>query len=81
MANHNDVGKLGEQIAKKNLANKGYTILEHGWRWGKGELDFIAKKDGVLVFVEVKTRKKITFGMPEEAVSQKKQTLMNELAV
>ena len=81
MANHNDVGKLGEQIAKKNLENKGYTILEHGWRWGKGELDFIAKKEDILVFVEVKTRKKITFGMPEEAVSHKKQTLMYELAV
>lgn len=81
MANHNDVGKLGEQIAKKNLEEKGYTILAHSWRWGKGELDFIAQQGEILVFVEVKTRKKITFGMPEEAVSQKKQTLMYELAV
>lgn len=81
MANHNDVGKLGEQIAKKHLEEKGYSILAHSWRWGKGEIDFIAQQKGILVFVEVKTRKKTTFGMPEEAVSQKKQTLMYELAV
>ncbi|WMX12810.1 MULTISPECIES: YraN family protein [unclassified Aureispira] len=81
MANHNDVGKLGEQIAKKHLKGAGYTILEHSWRWGKGEIDFIAQLDHILVFVEVKTRKKAIFGLPEEAVSSKKQNLMYELAV
>lgn len=81
MANHNDVGKLGEQIAKKHLEGKGYTILAQNWRWGKGEIDLIAQQNNILVFVEVKTRKKITFGMPEEAVSVKKQSLIYELAV
>ncbi len=80
MANHNEVGKLGEQIAKKHLEKKGYRILACNWSWGKGEIDLIATQNSTLVFVEVKTRTKPTFGHPEEAVSQKKQQLMYELA-
>lgn len=81
MANHNDVGKLGEQIAKKHLKAKNYSILDSNWRWGKGEIDLIVKEKEILVFVEVKTRKKATFGNPEESVTEKKQQLMYELAV
>lgn len=80
MANHNDVGKLGEQIAKKYLEMIDYTILETNWSWGKGEIDLIVMHQDKMVFVEVKTRKKNTFGYPEEAVNSKKQGLMYELA-
>lgn len=80
MANHNDVGKLGEQIAKKELETKGFCILECNWTWGKGEIDLIGTIGAILVFVEVKTRQYNTFGFPEEAVSDKKQELMYELA-
>lgn len=81
MANHNDLGKLGEQIAQKHLKVKNYLILDSNWRWGRGEIDLIAQYKDILVFVEVKTRKKITFGTPEEAVTLKKQELMYELAI
>ena len=80
MANHNEVGKLGEQIAKKHLIQCGYHVLACNWTWGKGEIDIIAKQGDVLVFVEVKTRTVATFGNPEEAISEKKQNLMYELA-
>ena len=78
MAEHND---LGEKIACRYLSEKGYQILVQNWRWGKGELDIIVKKEAVLVFVEVKTRSTNTFGTPEEAVTEKKQNLLYELAV
>ena len=80
MAKHNDTGKLGEQIAQRFLKKKQFKILECNWRWGKGEMDIIAEKDDLLVFIEVKTRTKNTFGHPEEAISEKKQNLMYELA-
>jgi putative endonuclease len=80
MANHNDIGNLGEEIARKHLEKQGYKILLCNWRWGKGELDIIATEKSTLVFIEVKTRTKTTFGNPEEAISEKKQNLMYELA-
>jgi putative endonuclease len=81
MAKHNELGQLGEEFAKKHLLQRGYSILEQNWRWGKGELDIIAKQNDILVFLEIKTRTTAQFGYPEESVSQKKQNLMYELAV
>ena len=80
MAKHNEIGKLGEQIAQKYLEAEGYTILETNWRWGRGEIDLIAQYKDVLVFVEVKTRSNTDFGQPEEAITVKKQNLFYELA-
>lgn len=80
MAKHNEIGKLGEQIAQKYLETEGYTILETNWRWGRGEIDLIAQYKDVLVFVEVKTRSNTDFGQPEEAITVKKQNLFYELA-
>ncbi|MDZ7319254.1 MAG: YraN family protein, partial [candidate division KSB1 bacterium] len=47
------VGKLGENLAAKFLEEKGYHILERNYRYGHGELDIIAEKDGMLIFIEV----------------------------
>ena len=80
MANHNEVGKLGEKYAQEFLINNDYKISECNWRWGKGEIDIIAIKNDVLVFIEVKTRSKNTFGNPEDTISEKKKNLMYELA-
>lgn len=57
MAEHNELGKWGEDEAARFLQRKGFTILERDWRVGKRDLDIIAlKEDGkLLVFVEVKT--------------------------
>ncbi|OJW81844.1 MAG: hypothetical protein BGO69_15205 [Bacteroidetes bacterium 46-16] len=73
MAKHNETGIKGEQIAENFLLKKGYRILHCNWRFGRKEVDIIAEKDKVLVFVEVKTRSSYHFGYPEEAVNLKKQ--------
>lgn len=72
MAEHNNLGKDGEEQAARYLAEKGYCILQRNWRSGKHELDIIAKDGATYVFVEVKTRRDEDFGNPEEAVSNRK---------
>jgi putative endonuclease len=73
MASHNDLGKRGEDIAKEYLENKGYLILKMNWRHKRAEIDLIAKQDGTLVFIEVKTRSSTDFGHPEDFVDWKKE--------
>jgi len=79
MALHNDLGVKGEGIAKIYLEENGYEILDENWVYGKAEVDLIAYRDGIMVFVEVKTRTSTAFGMPEEFVQKAKQKQM-ELA-
>ena len=67
------LGRRGELKAKKYLKKAGYKILESNFATRFGEIDLIAKKDGVICFVEVKTRKNIDFGYPAEAVGKVKQ--------
>jgi len=76
MAKHNETGIKGEQIAENFLLKKGYVILHCNWRFGRREVDIIAEKDNILVFVEVKTRSSYNFGFPEEAVTLKKQNFL-----
>lgn len=78
MAKHNKLGQRGEEIAKKYLEDKGYTILETNWRYGHWEIDIIAKRYDFLSIVEVKTRSTNYFGYPESFVGRKKmQNLIN----
>ena len=64
---------MGEKIAAEFLAKKGYRILERNFRTRFGELDLIAAKDGVLVFVEVKLKVGEDFGpSPEEMIDKGK---------
>ncbi|HMJ45785.1 MAG TPA: YraN family protein [Ferruginibacter sp.] len=72
MASHNQTGLSGEGMAVKHLIEKGFDILHQNWRHSHWEVDIIASKDGILHFVEVKTRKTKKFGHPEESVSKKK---------
>lgn len=73
MTQHNlDLGNLGETIAKKYLEDKGYSILEQNYENKYGEIDLIAKDKNILVFVEVKTRIKEQFGLPEDAINKNK---------
>lgn len=76
MAEHNDLGRLGEEIALKHLREKGFTILNTNWRFGKDEIDIIAEKDNYLVIVEVKTRRSDFFGEPEMFVNLAKQRFL-----
>jgi putative endonuclease len=73
MAEHNDLGKRGEEIATGYLEKKGYQILEKNWRQWKNEIDVIAMDGKYLVIVEVKTRQSNYFGEPETAVTRDKQ--------
>jgi putative endonuclease len=76
MAQHNDLGKLGEQLAARYLVDKGYEILDENWCHGKAEIDLIAYINKQIIFVEVKTRSSVAFGYPEEFVGDTKQRLM-----
>ena len=76
MAEHNELGKLGEELAVDLLFKAGYEILETNWVFQKAEVDIIAKKANTLAIIEVKTRSDIAFGLPQEAVKQKKIQLL-----
>ncbi len=76
MAEHNDFGKLGEELAVDYLTGKGYEILERNWRNVHKEIDIIAKGWKFLVIVEVKTRQTDEYGEPDVAVTRKKQRML-----
>jgi putative endonuclease len=76
MAGHNDLGKLGEEMAVEYLQKNGYAILHTNWVFQKAEIDILAKKAGILAAVEVKTRSSTEFGLPQEFVKPKKIQLL-----
>lgn len=76
MAEHNELGKKGEQLAINFLVKKGYAILDKNWRYQKAEVDIIAQKKDTLAVVEVKTRSSIDFGNPQDFVNPKKIKLL-----
>lgn len=80
MATHNELGKSGEKEACAFLLEKGYEILATNWKNNKAEADIIAKKNDLLLLVEVKTRSTDYFGTPEEAVGKHKQRMMVKAA-
>ena len=72
-----DLGELAEGRAVEFLSRKGYQIIARSYRWRGGEIDLIARDGDFLVFVEVKARSNINFGLPEEAITEaKKQKLI-----
>lgn len=71
MAEHNDLGKEGENQAADYLTEKGYKILDRNWVFKKAEIDIIAQLDSVLAVVEVKTRSSLDFGLPQDFVKPK----------
>jgi putative endonuclease len=76
MAEHNELGKLGEELAVAYLQKNGYAILETNWVFQKAEIDILAQKDNILAVVEVKTRSSIDFGLPQDFVKPKKIQLL-----
>ncbi|MBA6156122.1 YraN family protein [Tenacibaculum sp. S7007] len=76
MAQHNDLGNKGEQLAVDYLLERGYLIVEKNYRYQKAEIDIIAKKENLLVAVEVKTRSTNEFGNPQDFVNKKKIQLL-----
>lgn len=80
MAEHNELGKLGEDLAAKHIERIGYRILARNWRNGHDEIDIIARDGEWLVIVEVKTRTSEYFGEPETAVTTAKQKSLVRVA-
>jgi len=71
MAQHNQLGKKGEQMAVDFLTKRGYDIVERNYRFDKAEVDIIAKKESTLAIIEVKTRSTSDFGDPQDFVKPK----------
>lgn len=69
-------GDYGEKMAEEYLKKRGYEILDHNYRFQRAEVDLIVKQENTIVFVEVKLRKSVYFGQPEESVSPRKQKLL-----
>ena len=71
MAQHNELGKKGEQLAVDFLLKNGYKILERNYRFDKAEVDIIARQNDTLAVIEVKTRSSTDFGNPQDFVKPK----------
>ena len=75
------LGDWGEKVAATHLESAGFTIIGRNWRCQVGEIDIIAKKNGVVSFVEVKTRRGRSAGSPEESITHRKAQKLIQLAL
>ena len=66
------IGKFGEDEAEKYLKQKGYKILERNFSCKRGEIDIIALDKNEIVFIEIKARASLKYGLPSEAVTKNK---------
>lgn len=76
-----EVGNKGEKLAVKFLKRKGYKITQRNYKCKLGEIDIIAKHDGTVVFVEVKTRQTQEFGAPQYAITAAKKRQISRVAL
>lgn len=74
MAEHNELGVLGENLAVEYLQKKGYEILDRNFRFKHLEVDIVTKKDDLLIVVEVKTRQSDYLTEPRDLLSKTKQS-------
>jgi putative endonuclease len=74
------LGRLGERLATHALERRGYRIVERNFRCRSGEIDLVAEEGQDLVFIEVKTRRGTSCGLPEEAVDGRKARKLREVA-
>lgn len=75
-----NLGREGEELAKRFLRAKGYKIIESNFRTPFGEIDLVAYWKKVLVFIEVKARTSYNFGTPEESISREKKRKISKVA-
>jgi putative endonuclease len=74
------LGRHGEELAARHLADKGFHIVARNWRCQSGEIDLIARDGDDLAFVEVRTRRGKAYGSPEESITPAKQARLATLA-
>jgi putative endonuclease len=67
------LGRVGETVAARWLRRRGWRVMAERFRSGRRDVDLIVERDGMVAFVEVKTRRDAAFGDPIEAVSWRKQ--------
>lgn len=70
MAQHNELGRKGEDLAVEHLEKNGYSVLTRNYVYLKGEIDIIAQKGDTVVIVEVKTRSTPEWGDPQDFLKQ-----------
>lgn len=77
-----EIGMKGEELAVQVLAARGYKILAKNYRTRGGEIDIVARREGIVHFIEVKTRTKgaADYGRPSEAVNHEKQRRIRRAA-
>ena len=75
-----DTGILGEKLAAAFLKEQGYHIIETNYRCPEGEVDIIAGHQDFLVFVEVRTKRSLEFGSPEESITRAKKERLRLVA-
>ena len=75
-----EIGRHGEDLAVQWLRKKGYEIVARNYRRRFGEVDIIARHNGYLVFIEVKTRSSNRFGLPADALTIRKQQQLTRIA-
>ncbi len=74
------LGDFGEQVAQRWYRERGAEVLAQNWRVREGEIDLVVRLRGALVFVEVKTRRSVRFGLPIEAITPAKASRLRRLA-
>jgi len=74
-------GEKGEEVASDYLKRKGFDILERNYKNKHSEIDIVAKKEGVLVFVEVRSTNSLFFGTPEETIDFRKMRKLEKNAL
>ena len=75
------IGNHGEELAAAFLERNGFTIVERNFRCKGGEVDIVARDGKTLVFVEVKSRKTLSYGVPQLAVTPFKQRQISKAAL
>ena len=76
-----NIAKIGESLAVEHLKARGCEILAQNYRVRRGEIDLIARDGEFIVFVEVKTRRSLRFGLPQAAVTLQKQRQISKVAL
>ena len=75
-----DTGIYGERLARDFLSQKGYRIVDTNFRCPHGEIDIVARDKDCLVFIEVRTKKSLAFGTPEESITPAKKERLRATA-
>ncbi|WP_295939974.1 YraN family protein [uncultured Alistipes sp.] len=81
MSTNAETGQRGEQAVVEHLRNSGYEICAVNWRSGQYELDIVARKEGFVHFVEVKTRRADGLTPPEAAITAQKFRALTRAAL